>query len=167
MGFGAYHGEPGPGEEALGKVPRPAQPLVLSEVGSGGRNEVGAGRSGWRTGDRRPPQWRLRRPRLPMEQPLHRWEDRTQRFHSLKELRAGQRAGHPLCLLEKSFPAPLARPSAIVSRSLFPASWSAKNGLEPEPGFSGWSWRPMRFRAQAVLALTAWLSPTGPGHCHH
>lgn len=153
MGFRAYHGEPGPGCEALGKVPRPTQPLVLSEVGSGGmRWGLGVQDGGLETED--PPQWRLRRPGLPMEQPLHRWEDRTQWLHSLKELRAGQRAGHPLCLREKSFPAPLARPSAIVPVIV--------------PGFLvSKEWVGARARLQWLeLEACAVQSPSRPGpHC--
>lgn len=54
------------------------------------------------------------------ELPLHRWEDGERRLQSLKELRAGQRAGHPLCLLAKGFPAPLVSPSASTRPSHCP-----------------------------------------------
>ena len=89
--------------------------------------------------------------RLSMELPLHRWQDRKWRLQSLKELRVGPRAGCPLCLLVRSFPAPVASPGASTS--------SGHCSRLPDPQRVGWSQSPRLqwlqlevcgFRAQAV-----------------
>lgn len=86
------------------------------------------------------------------ELPLHRWEDGERRLQSLKELRAGQRAGHPLCLLAKGFPAPLVSPSASTRPShcppaIVPGFLASKEWVRARaPGFSDWSWR---YKAQS------------------
>lgn len=84
---------------------------------------------------------------------LHRWEDGAQWLGPLRK----QRAGRPRCLLGKSSPAPLARPSASSSPGHCPGFLVSCSGGSRRPGRQWLELEPVRSQTHLASARSARL----------